>query len=1142
MIKFLKLFFIFSLTFFIFSGKAVFAQNNAFVSIVNPIRGYDFWDQKGQTIETSFLGESEILSRFNLSATWLIRYDALGEKNIVDKLKSLNSDEKGLFLEITPTWTKDASVDYNKSESWHSAKSAFLSGYDLKQRENLIDTAFDHFNKIFGYYPKSVGAWWVDSYSLSYMQKKYKIETSLIVADQYTTDNYQIWGQYFSTPYYPAKNNALHPAQTIENKLPVVIVQWAPRDPVNSYGNGVGESTYSLQANDYIDYHNLDTNYFSRVLDLYVNQSLNKFSQMVVGLENSYNWQKYSKEYENQIKTVASKRNNSKLSVINLNDFANWYKNTFPLLSPEQIIVADDPLGSYKKAVWFMNPYYRAGWFLNQDGSVFRDIRQYIDGEEELCFKVRCDSVNFATSAVRVLDEVSFGHKWVVDSGKIKDFKVSHINDRYVISYLNEAESSRKIEFLPRDISIDGKISSIDGAILDTTKKDLEKKQTQKKLSYGLSNFSVLLILKDIVIFIIFIATASLIPGFNLLGKRTSLAPFFQKMFLSNTVGLVALTLVFYIVSLIHLRLLIFGYLLINLYIFFKKNFSLRIFNNLPGIKSKFSLLLILLIISGTVFQIIPVFQSGIDFNYGMGFWGPNTHDGVWHIALINQLIKNVPAQNPIFSAAILKNYHYFYDLLIAATNYLTGLSSLDLVFRFFPVIFSASLGIGSYFLIWSIFKESLGILKTKAATLISLYFIYFAGSFGWIVEFITQRHLGGESAFWANQAVSFNLNPPFAISLIIIIALMQILPSILPAVLLTGCLIAFKSYGGVLILITIGILGIIDILRHKSYSLFIIFVFGGLISVFLFKSNFASSTNFLVIAPFWFVNSMIDSPDRVGWTRLALTRMVGLSDKNWVKFFGAEGLSLTIFIIGNLGLRFFALFSLIKFNYILRNKNFLFLTVLAFASTFIPLIFIQIGNPWNTIQFFYYGMYVCALVAGVVVSFLLFKLPKVMGLLILILIILIGPINSLVTANGYLLARPHGYISNQELVALKFLSNQPDGIVLTHPFDEKLKRQVSEPWPLFVYDSTAYVSALSKKTVFLEDTPQNQILLTDYKKRLIQSSDFFMGSDIQKIEFLRKNSIKYIYLPKLFSQKLDEVNGIKNIFESEEAVVYKYN
>ncbi|MDP3758108.1 MAG: hypothetical protein Q8Q86_00155, partial [Candidatus Daviesbacteria bacterium] len=378
-------------------------------------------------------------------------------------------------LEVTPAWANQARIGYRKSDSWHAAGSAFLTGYEREERLKLIDTAFAKFKDNFGSYPVSVGAWWIDSFSLDYMEEKYGIISALIVADQYSTDNYQIWGQYFGTPYYPSKNNALHPAQTLGNKLDVVIMQWALRDPVNSYGNGVMESTFSVQANDYMDYHNLDTKYFLALIDTYTKQKFNKFSHIVVGLENSYEWNKYSGEYRKQIEVLALK-NSGEIAVVSMKDFASWYKQTFPKLSPEQLIITDDPLGGFKKTVWYMNPYYRVGWFYNRDGSVFRDVRQYIDGEEELCFKERCDSVNFATSATRVLDEVSFGHKWVIDEGRISNFKVEKKNEEFLISYSNEAGNLRQIGLLPRDISIDGKIYSIDGAIMNVTKEVLTEK------------------------------------------------------------------------------------------------------------------------------------------------------------------------------------------------------------------------------------------------------------------------------------------------------------------------------------------------------------------------------------------------------------------------------------------------------------------------------------------------------------------------------------------------------------------------------------------------------------------------------------------------------------------------------------------
>ncbi len=1134
-----KLFYIiFFLLFFL--PHPTYAQGPSFISIVNPVRGDDFW-QEGQTAEKAVLGQIEILQKNNLPATFLLRFDALSKLTIVEALKDDQNFEQGLFLEVTPTLTNAAGVNYRKSENWHDAGSAFLTGYVRGEREKLIDSAFERFKSIFGFFPTSVGAWWIDAYSLDYMQKKYGISASLIVSDQYSTDNYQIWGQYFSTPYYPSRKNALYPAQTIANKLPVVMLQWAPRDPINSYGSGVMESTFSVQANDYLDYHNLDTKYFSSLIDLYTKQPLNQFAHLVIGLENSYSWEKYQAEYQNQMQVLLEKRKKGQLSVVTMKDFAVWYKQNFPALSPAQIIVADDPLGSFKKAVWFMNPYYRAGWFLNQDGSVFRDIRQYIDGEEELCFQGRCSSVNFATSATRVLDEVSFGHKWLIDEGKVSDFKATKQGENFIIGYKNEAGNVKKIEFLPRDISIDGKISSIDGAILEVTKHQLDQQKDRIDLAAGPFRMSLPSAVFKIFAFLAFLVIGTLVPGFLMIKKvAPEESPFWQRIFLSLVLGFVLATLLFYLLSLIKFRQGIFIYLFINLALFIK--IRKQFFSNIAlKFKDKFSIILVCLIGSGTVFQQLPVFKNGLNFPYGLGLWGPNTHDGLWHVSLINQLIKSTPPENPIFAGEILKNYHYFYDLLVAVTSFVTRISVLDLLFRFYPVIFSLLLGTGTYYLVKSVFKIQNN-LQGKLAVLFSLYLTYFAGSFGWVVEFIKFRHLGGESAFWANQSISFNLNPPFAISLLIVIAIFGILPnlknklSVIVITVLAGSLIAFKAYAAILILLSLATVGILK--RNLQYVY--VFFFSASLSAILLFLTFNIGEQLIIFSPFWFIHSMIDSPDRVGWARITLARMAGWESGNWFKFLASEAISLSLFILGNLGTRVVALFSLTRINKIVKDKNYLFIFVFATLSLVIPILFIQAGNPWNTIQFLYYFLYISAVVGGVVFVRII-QMNRIFAFIIIAIFLVVTPINSWATANGYLSYQPHALITNSELQALDYLADQPDGVVLTFPYDAKLKNKIAEPWPIVAYDSTSYVSALSTKAVFVEDEPQNQILLTEYKKRLVAAKDFFTRFPALANNFLGDNNIKYVYLPKIFNVTLDDTKlSLNLIFENQEILIYE--
>jgi len=1122
MLKFLAGIIFFILTLFLPSIS--FATTNSYVSVVNPIRGNDFWDLRDQKIETAVFGEMDLLKKYNLPATWLLRFDALRDKRITEKLIK-STDEKGLFLEVTPTWTTDAKVDYHKSDSWHSAGSAFLTGYEIGDREKLIDSSFEKFKSVFGYFPTSVGAWWIDSYSLAYMQSKYKIKGALIVSDQYSTDNYQIWGQYFSTPYYPSKNNALHPASSLENKLDLVMMQWAPRDPVNSYGNGVEESTFSVQPNDYIDYHDLNVKYFSSLVDLYSNQKFNQFSHLVVGLENSYSWNKYESEYDKQLSVLLEKMKSNQLKIITLKNFSDFYKSNFTELSPTHLIISDDPLGSLKKTIWFMNPYYRVGYFVNNDGSVFRDIRQYIDGEEELCLQKRCDSVNFATSATRVLDDVSFGHKWIIDPGKVSDFNVEKKGENFILTYKNEAGNLRTIEFLPRDISIDGKVYSIDGIILEATKQDLEKIGDNSPSPVGFFKWSFPSVFFKIVKFLGFLILGCLIPGVFLISRIKDF-PLMQKLSLGLVLGFVLITFTFFLLNLLHFKQGVYIYLFLNLLVLVKfrkelsKDFAIKS-------RNKFEILLTVLIGAGTLFQQMPTFKNGLSFPYGLGFWGPNTHDGIWHISLINQIMDKVPPQNPIFAGMELKNYHYFYDLLIALTSFITNIPVLDLVFRFYPIIFSLILGISSYYLIKLITTSS-------KAILFSIYLVYFAGSFGWIVEYIKQGHLGGESAFWANQSISFNLNPPFAISLLIVIAILQLLfklrtkTSIFSLIILSGTLISFKAYGAVIILLT---LFLICVLKKEGKYL-LVFLGSLVISLLLFVSNFTIGQSLIIFSPFWFIHSMIDSPDRVGWTRLTLARIVGLETGNWFKFISSEAISLTLFIVGNLGTRFFSLFSLVKIKEIFKDTFKLTLFTVSALSLLIPIIVIQAGNPWNTIQFIYYFLYISALIGGIILA----RIPLFLSIVFLI----ITPINSWATANSYLSYQPHARISLKEVAGLNFLASQDSGVTLTYPYDGKLKTRLSEPWPILAYDSTAYVSALGKKPVFLEDESQNHILLGDFKKRLVASKDFFTVANESSNIFLVKNNIKYIYLPKIYKLSLDSDKlRIKLIFENEEVLIY---
>ncbi|KKQ18489.1 MAG: hypothetical protein US31_C0004G0051 [Berkelbacteria bacterium GW2011_GWA1_36_9] len=1113
-----------------------YALGSSYISVVNPVRGADFWDLPDQNPYTAVFGQMQIIKEFNIPATWLIRFDALSDNQIITILKNSSpTQEKGLFLEITPSWTKMAGVNYNQQSVWHNAGSAFLTGYGREEREKLIDAAFVKFKEVFGGFPSSVGAWWIDSYSLSYMQKKYNIVSALIVADQYTTDNYQIWGQYWSAPYYPNRQNALIPAQNEADKIPVTIMQWAARDPVNAYGDGVQESTYSVQANDYLDYHSLKTDYFGKLVDIFTEQQFNAVNHIVVGLENSYLWSSYQEEYKNQLMLLSQKEKAGQFSLISMGDFGRWYKREFPTISPEQIIEANDSLGTHKKAIWYMNPYYRVGWFLGSEGSIFRDVRQYISGTEEPCWRYACNELNFATFSARVLDDVTYKERQVLDVGEISNFKIEKKAGKYILSYENETGNRRIVEFFPRDISIDGKVSSIDTFILNA--QNSQANQEIINLSGDVpENLKELLpnIFFKLFKFLLFLALAIFIPGYLFVRylKQKSLG---LNIFLSVCAGFVMLTLISYLGGYLKLDFLIWIYGGVGMLVFTMKGYYKElVFKKMRELLTPALLPYVLIVLTGTIFQSLLVARSGWVYDFGVGFWGPTGHDGIWHQALIAQLIKGVPPENPGFAGVALSNYHYFFDLLTAATYKLTQIPVADLLYRFYPLSFSILLGLGTYFLVNMFTKNRRGVL-------LSLYFVYFAGSFGWIVDLIKKQAIGGESAFWANQPVSINLNPPFAISLLIIIAVILLykyfeenknywVMSLF--IILAGSLIEFKVYAGIILLGGLFLHSVQKIILERNFLPLKLFLGSSVLSAAVFLPQNSQSGNLLAFSPFWFIHSMIDFPDRVGWERLSIARPAYITRGEWWKFFLIEGVGFLVFILGNLGTRFVGLWKM-------RNDSLI--LWMSVISLIMPVLFIQKGTNWNTIQFFYYFIYFAAIFSGLVWVSIYQKIPKIIGFILISFILLITPISSVATFRNAFYPNPPAMLSGGELEALNFLQSKSDGVVLTYPFDKNLRSRFSDPYSLAVYDTSAYVSAFTGKATYIEDEVQQEIFQNDYRKRLVEVKEFFGGrNSAWNREFLRVNRIHYIYVPKFFNVGVFNEIFIKKIFENREVDIFE--
>lgn len=537
--------------------------------------------------------------------------------------------------------------------------------------------------------------------------------------------------------------------------------------------------------------------------------------------------------------------------------------------------------------------------------------------------------------------------------------------------------------------------------------------------------------------------------------------------------------------------------------------------------------------------------RSGLMYPFGMGFWGPNAHDGLWHIALINQLTKGSLAF-PTFAGSQISNYHLGFDLLTAALYRLTGLSPILLYFQILPVLFSLSYGILVYLLANRIFKN-------QTAALFSLIFAYFGGSFGWLVNLFRGETLGGESIFWSMQAVSFLINPPFILSVILLLSglifYLNYLESgkkrfLIFSIFIFGILIQVKVYAGIIVLGALLLTSITEFLSRRSARTFFVFLLSFVVALAVFLPLNRGSQAVLVYKPWWFLETMFSFPDRLGVPRMDLMRQVSLLTHNYLKFSFWLIAGLVIFLVGNLGTRvigFLSLLNLKKENFSLSLKFFiLYALLIAFV---LPMLFIQKGTNWNTIQFFYYFLVLMSFLGGLTMERVLAKRSPWQSILIIFVLILMTlptTISSLM--NNYIPPRPPVKISKLELEGLKFLATQPEGIVLTFPFNPALINNFVEPRPIYAYVSTAYVSALSGKISFLEDEMNLEITNKDYSSRLDKIKFFFDTNNKPWARgFLVQNKIRYIYLERYQDMRFNEAElEVTRVYENGEVRIFR--
>ena len=240
----------------------------------------------------------DLVNEFGVDATFLLQYDVIVNDEFVGMIKERAGEniELGLWYEVVEPLTSACGMKYESSRGWKwdwYIKPGFSMSYSNREREVLIDEAMRKFREVFGYFPRTVGSWLIDTYTVNYLSEHYDIDAICYCRDQINTDAYTLVGGYFNQAYYPSKSNMFTPAQTPEFQGRTPLIRLLGSDPIHNYDNGRfatpdhkrGPYTMELAYNkvsggnpDVVDWY---------LRSYFQNEDLG-FSYMQIGQENSF--------------------------------------------------------------------------------------------------------------------------------------------------------------------------------------------------------------------------------------------------------------------------------------------------------------------------------------------------------------------------------------------------------------------------------------------------------------------------------------------------------------------------------------------------------------------------------------------------------------------------------------------------------------------------------------------------------------------------------------------------------------------------------------------------------------------------------------------------------------------------------------
>ncbi|RYG36183.1 hypothetical protein EON81_10510 [bacterium] len=370
------------------SGLLARSSSIRCINIVNFLRGVE--PRGPMDLFLPLQKQMEIIRKHKLPATWLLQYDALVSGPFVEYLKANmpKDHEVGIWFEMNEMHCKAAGVDWRGRPGYewdHLPLVAFTIGYTTEERVKLADTFMAKFKEVWGFYPKSVASWNLDSITMAHLSDRYGIDAYAVCRDQIATDGFTIWGAPIAG-YYPSKKNCWSPALDRKEQISTPVFRMLGQDPVYYY-----ESSYPMPGEkraggpdtmEPVWPSGRSSEFIGNFLGMIAEAPTLGFSYAQLGQENNFGWPEMEPAYERQIEALADLSVAGKVHAETMGDSGRRFKKAFKTTPAQAQVMLGDPFGNVdrvERTVWYQSRFYRANLHLKGDLIFLRDITVYSD-------------------------------------------------------------------------------------------------------------------------------------------------------------------------------------------------------------------------------------------------------------------------------------------------------------------------------------------------------------------------------------------------------------------------------------------------------------------------------------------------------------------------------------------------------------------------------------------------------------------------------------------------------------------------------------------------------------------------------------------------------------------------------------------